>query len=86
MATGAAGRVFRLADALVLLLLLMLPVMLLLGAAEGQPLAVCAWRPGLVLPILIMLPVQGAFRSPTLDSPYQGRAVPAAAVAVGGTE
>jgi membrane-associated protease RseP (regulator of RpoE activity) len=40
----------------------------------------------LVLPILIMLPVPGAFRSPTLDSPYQGRTVTAAAVPVAGAE
>jgi membrane-associated protease RseP (regulator of RpoE activity) len=40
----------------------------------------------LVLPILIMLPVPGAFRSPTLDSPYQGRTVTAAAVPIAGTE
>ena len=43
MATEATGRVFRLADALVLLLLLMSPVMLLLGAAEGQPVAPTAF-------------------------------------------
>jgi hypothetical protein len=90
MASEATGRVFRLADALVLLLLLMLPVILLLGAAEGPPIAPTAFfwflllLPTFMVAMLYQLP--GAFRSPTLHSPYQGRTVTAAAVAVGGTE
>ena len=51
-ATEASGRVYRLADALVLLLLLMLPVMLVLGAAEGRPGA-----PTALFWLLLLLPL-----------------------------
>ncbi len=52
MATEASGRTYRLADALILLLLLMLPVMLVLGAAEDRSVA-----PTALFWLLLLLPL-----------------------------
>jgi membrane-associated protease RseP (regulator of RpoE activity) len=52
MAEAAERRVFRLEDAIVLLLVLMLPVMLVLGAAEGR-----AGAPTVVFWLLFLFPV-----------------------------